>query len=73
MSPNRGNRCFFNMKRRCFCVECLYMGNTDACHSPANVRNVMRETQDQDLRSRARDVLRELKKTPFKGPRVPMH
>jgi hypothetical protein len=37
------------------------------------VRNVMRETSDQELRSRARDVLRELRKTPFKGPRVPMH
>jgi hypothetical protein len=37
------------------------------------VRNVMRETQDQELRSRARDVLRELRKTPYKGPRGPMH
>jgi hypothetical protein len=37
------------------------------------VRNVMRETSDQELRARARDVLRELRKTPFKGPRAPMH
>jgi hypothetical protein len=37
------------------------------------VRNVMRETSDQELRSRARDVLRELRKNPFKGPRAPLH
>jgi hypothetical protein len=37
------------------------------------VRNAMRETSDQELRARARDVLRELRKAPFKGPRVPMH
>ena len=43
MSPNRGNRCFFNMKRRCFWVECLYIGSTDASHSPASVRNVTRD------------------------------
>jgi hypothetical protein len=42
-SPNRGNKCFFSMKRRCVCVECLYIGSTEACHSFANVRNVMQD------------------------------
>jgi hypothetical protein len=37
------------------------------------VRNVLRESSDPDVRTRARDVLRELKKTPYKGPRFPMH
>jgi hypothetical protein len=38
-----GSRCFFNMKRRCFCVEGLYIGSTDASHSAAIVRNVTRD------------------------------
>jgi hypothetical protein len=37
------------------------------------VRNALRETSDRELRSRAREVLRELRKIPFKGPRAPMH
>jgi hypothetical protein len=43
LSPNRGNKCFLSMKRRCFCVECLYISSTVACHSFANVRNVTRD------------------------------
>ena len=43
MSPNRGNKCFFKMNRRCFCVECLYIGNTVCHHSLASVRNVTRD------------------------------
>ena len=43
LSPNRRNRCFFNMKRRCFCVECLYIGSAEVSHSVANVRNVTPE------------------------------
>lgn len=37
------------------------------------VRNVLRETQDRELRERARAVLRELRKTPFKGARPELH
>ena len=37
------------------------------------IRNVMRETTDEAVRSRARDVLRELRQNPFKGPRAPLH
>lgn len=37
------------------------------------VRNAIREIPDQELRSRARDVLRELRKIPYKGPREPLH
>jgi hypothetical protein len=37
------------------------------------VRNVLRESSDPDVRTRARDVLRELKKAPYKGPRFEMH
>src|SRR4030095_3040344 len=43
LSPNRGSKCFASMKRRCFWVECLYIGNTVACHSFASVRNVTRD------------------------------
>jgi hypothetical protein len=31
------------MKRRCFCVECLYIGNTVVSHSVATVLNVTRD------------------------------
>lgn len=40
MLPNRGHKCFFTIKRRCFWVECLYIGSTEASHSPAIVWNV---------------------------------
>jgi hypothetical protein len=42
-SPNRGSRCLFTVNRRCFCVECLYIGTTDASHSDVNAANVRRE------------------------------
>lgn len=37
------------------------------------VQNVLRETSDRELRSRAREVLRELRKDPYKGPHFEMH
>lgn len=37
------------------------------------VRDVLRESSDPDVRSRARDVLRELHNNPFKGPRPQPH
>ena len=37
------------------------------------VRNALRETSDMELRTRARKVLLELRKNPYKGPREPMH
>ena len=37
------------------------------------VKNAMRETSEMELRSRARKVLHELRKIPFKGPIVPLH
>ena len=37
------------------------------------IRNVLRETSDRELRSRAREVLRELRKAPYKGPKFDMH
>ena len=37
------------------------------------VRNVLRETSDRELRVRAREVLRELRKDPYKGPHFEMH
>ena len=36
------------------------------------VRNALRETSDRELRSRARNVLRELRQNPYQGPRGPM-
>jgi hypothetical protein len=37
------------------------------------VRNMMRETKDGEVRSRAREVLHELRKIPYHGPLTPMH
>src|SRR5262249_14212308 len=37
------------------------------------VRNALREIQEPDLRTRARGVLRELQKIPFRGTPPPMH
>ena len=37
------------------------------------VRNVLREMPDRELRYRAREVLRELRKAPWKGPRFQLH
>jgi hypothetical protein len=37
------------------------------------VRMMMRETKDAEVRSRAREVLHELRKIPYHGPLTPMH
>lgn len=36
------------------------------------VRNAIRETSDRELKSRAREVLRQLRQIPYTGPRVPL-
>jgi hypothetical protein len=40
---NCGSRCLSSMKRRCYWVECLYIGRTGFDHSVASVANVTRD------------------------------